>query len=137
MVKKRAIIAEMNVVPYIDVMLVLLVIFMITAPVLLQGVKVELPKTSAININRQNKLPIVISIDKNNKLYLNINDKPRNSIILRDLLLRLVAEHKRDPSRHILIQGDKNVSYGDVVKTMAVLQKQGINNIGLITDAAK
>lgn len=137
MVKKKPIISEMNVVPYIDVMLVLLIIFMVTTPVLLQGVKVDLPKTSAVAVKKQNKLPLIVTIDKDNNLYLNTSENPNKSIPARELVLRLAAEHKRDSQRLILMRGDNRVSYGSVVKSMALLQKQGITNIGLITDASK
>lgn len=133
---RRQIIAEMNVVPYIDVMLVLLIIFMATAPVLLQGVKVELPKTIAAPVT-SNKLPLIVTIDKKNQVYLNTNDKPNESISLHYLLVKLAAELQRDKRQQVLVKGDINANYGQVIAIMAVLQRSGISNIGLITDNDK
>lgn len=129
--------AEINVVPYIDVMLVLLVIFMITTPLLTQGVKIQLPQASAKAINIKKQTPIVVSVDKAGHYYLNINNKPDNPIAPNTLSTRIAAQvifDKREHSyRPILIKGDKDVDYGKVVQAMVLLQHAGVKNIGLMT----
>lgn len=128
--------AEMNVVPYVDVMLVLLVIFMTTAPLLLQGVEVDLPEATAKVIPQKAEPPMVVSIDKNGNYYLNIADQPKRPLESNTLLIRVAAELKRSPKRALLVKGDKNVDYGKVVQAMALLQQAGASSVGLMTDQA-
>lgn len=126
--------SEMNVVPYVDVMLVLLVIFMTTAPLLLQGVEVDLPSAKAKVITQKPEPPMIVSIDKSGNYYLNIADKPKSSITPKSLVIRVAAELARDPKRSLLVKGDKDVDYGSVVQAMALLQQAGAPSVGLMTD---
>lgn len=133
-IRQTKMISEMNVVPYIDVMLVLLVIFMITAPLITYGVKVDLPRIeNAKEINSsQDKSPIIITIKENGLLYMVENNKEKE-MKLSEVVLRLKAHKNIDPERKAFIRGDSAVSYGVVVKIMGVLQSNGIEKVGLIT----
>jgi len=130
--KRNKQLAEINVVPYIDVMLVLLVIFMITAPLLSQGVDVNLPEARAKMLN-QNKEPIVVSIDKGGNYYFNLAANPTAIIAENDLEKRITSELKQDPKRQVLVKGDREVDYGKVVQAMVLLQRSGAASIGLVT----
>lgn len=127
-------VAEINVVPYIDVMLVLLIIFMITAPLLQQGVAVDLPKASAQSLPHQEKPPVIVSVDQSGAFYLNVADNPAAPIDPRALRLQVAAELTRDPKRVILVKGDQSVSYGQVVGAMVMLQQAGAPHVGLLTE---
>ncbi len=134
--KKRAnnhVTAEINIVPYIDLMLVLLVIFMVTAPLLQQGVSVDLPQASAEALPPQDLEPIIVSVDKMGNYYLNIADNPTHTIDDNALTLRIAAELKRNPHRKVLVKGDQVVNYGKVVSAMVLVQRAGANGVGLIT----
>ena len=134
--KRRRQIAEINVVPYIDVMLVLLVIFMITAPLLFQGVEVNLPKATAKPMEKKPQEPIVLSVDRHGNYYLNIASHPTQTIAATEVF-KLVQEKLKlliDADRQILIKGDKNISYEKIIAAMTLLQKAGARSIGLITD---
>jgi biopolymer transport protein TolR len=134
---KRRAIAEINVVPFIDVMLVLLVIFVITAPLLTQGVKVELPKTDAKAIAEQNKEPIIVTVDEKGQFYLNLAEKPHEAITARTLdhLVRdELSRNNAQSERPVLVRGDKRVDYGKVVEAMVLLQQAGAKSVGLITE---
>ena len=130
--------AEINVVPYIDVMLVLLIIFMVTTPLLSQGVQVNLPKAKAQSITLKKQEPIIVSVDSKGHLYLNITKHPSQAIAPTTLALRVAAEMKiakhSGQSRLVLVKGDKNVDYGTVVQAMTLLQQAGVDNVGLMTD---
>lgn len=135
--KKRPM-AEINVVPYIDVMLVLLVIFMITTPLLTQGVKVNLPQAKANSLSDKSQVPLVVSVDKEGKYYLNIATKPNKPMTAR-AIVNLVAAHlqlanEAGANRQVMIRGDADVDYGKVVYAMALLQQAGVKNVGLITE---
>jgi len=132
---RRRLMGEINVVPYIDVMLVLLIIFMITAPLLTQGIKVELPKANAEAISSQaNQPPLVLSIDAQGQLYLNLGANPRQPIDDQTALVRATAALRRAPERAVLVNGDKAVSYGRVVQAMVILQQAGARKVGFQTD---
>lgn len=135
---RRRPIAEINVVPYIDVMLVLLIIFMVTTPLLSQGVQVNLPKTQSKAIVTDNQEPIIISVNAKGQLYLNISDKPDMPMPAQQLALRVAAEinmaKQHQQTRLVLVKGDKDANYGNVVQAMALLQRAGVNNVGLMTD---
>jgi biopolymer transport protein TolR len=132
---KRRLMGEINVVPYIDVMLVLLIIFMITAPLLTQGIKVELPKAAAEPLNvRANEPPLVLSIDAHGLLYLNVGATPRQAISDQTALVRATAALRRAPERAVLVNGDQSVSYGRVVQAMVLLQQAGARKVGFQTD---
>lgn len=136
--RRRSVMAEINVVPYIDVMLVLLVIFMITTPLLTQGVKINLPKASAKAITVKKQEPIVVSVDAQGRYYLNIDGHPNQPIAPNTLATRIAAQVVLDKEQHvnrpILIKGDKSVDYGKVVQAMVLLQKSGVQHVGLMTD---
>lgn len=128
--------SDINVVPFIDVMLVLLVIFMITAPLLTQGVKVDLPKTAAKAITDQQKEPLIVTVDSAGNYYLNLADKPNQPITARTLshlVTNQLASQKEGEQRPVLVRGDKNVNYGKVMEAMALLQQAGAKSVGLIT----
>jgi biopolymer transport protein TolR len=130
----RRLMGEINVVPYIDVMLVLLIIFMITAPLLTQGVKVELPKAGAEPLEAQNLQPLVLSVDRQGRLYLNIGDRPAAPLDEETLTARATAALRRNPERQVLIKADSAVAYGRVVQAMVILQRAGARKVGFITE---
>ncbi len=129
--------SEINVVPYIDVMLVLLIIFMITAPLLTQGITVELPNAAADPLDpellRDNE-PLVLSIDREGLLYLNIGDDEESPIDERTVLARTAAVLRRNAETPVLVNADQAVAYGRVVTGMVLLQQAGAKRIGFLTD---
>ncbi|HMU87571.1 MAG TPA: protein TolR [Agitococcus sp.] len=131
---KRHLLAEMNVVPYIDVMLVLLVIFMITAPMLTQGVKVELPKVASETIQVNSEEPVVVSIKADGSYWLKQGKDDNQSMALDELTSHLLTAQQQQPNLQVLINGDTQVPYGEVVKLMAALQKAQIIRVGLLTE---
>lgn len=129
--------SDINVVPFIDVMLVLLVIFMITAPLLTQGVKVDLPKTASKALTEQQKEPLIVTVDASGNFYLNLADKPSQPITARTLSSLVTTQltgQQTGEQRPVLVRGDKNVNYGKVVEAMVLLQQAGAKSVGLITD---
>jgi biopolymer transport protein TolR len=136
--QKRKLMAEINVVPYIDVMLVLLIIFMVTAPLLTQGVKVDLPKSGAEPIEAEpNHPPLVISIDAAGNLYINRGgdegdeEKPVGA---KDIVARTAAVLRNRPDTPVLVKADRVVPYGNVVGAMVLLQQAGADSVGFVTD---
>ena len=133
-------ISEINVVPYIDVMLVLLVIFMITAPMLTQGVTVDLPKMASASLKSADREPIIVSVNQQGDYFLNINAVPESPIDPEALILRVAAElalaKENNESLHVLVKGDQTVPYGKVVIAMGLLKKAGAEQVGLVTDSA-
>ncbi len=129
--KKRM--SEINVVPYIDVMLVLLVIFMITTPLLTQGISVELPQTDSTPIEQKDEEPIIVSVDKAGRYYLNLGDDSDNAIETRKLMTRIKAVLKHRQDNTVYVKGDKNANYGKVVVLMAELKQAGVEHVGLVT----
>jgi biopolymer transport protein TolR len=137
--KKRRPMAEINVVPYIDVMLVLLVIFMITAPLLNLGVEVDLPKADAEPLDsQQNEEPMVVTVLKNGDLYLNAGgeaDGASSGLIDPETLVATVAAIvRRNPEIQVLVGGDQAVGYGHIYDAMVLLQKAGVAKVGLMSD---
>lgn len=130
---KRRSIAEINVVPYVDVMLVLLVIFMVTAPLITQGVKVDLPTASAKPLPQEDEPPVVVTIDAGGSIYLSISANSHNAISADALLAEVGAAIVRNPKRQIVVRGDKQVNYDYVVQVMSLLQKAGVASVGLET----
>src|SRR5829696_8446610 len=128
-------IADINVVPFIDVMLVLLVIFMITTPLLTQGVKVNLPQTQAKSMPDQNKEPLIVTVDSKGNFYFNLADKPSQPITPRILshLVTTQLSTSLNEERPVLVRGDKDANYGKVMEAMVLLQKAGAKSVGLIT----
>jgi biopolymer transport protein TolR len=129
--------AEINVVPYIDVMLVLLVIFMMTAPLLNQGVVVSLPEVDSDPLPQNTPEPVVVTINSNGDYFLNMGEKQKQSIDADNLVNRVAAVLKFQPNTPVLIRGDKEVAYGKVVVAMALLKKSGVESVGLMTDPLK
>jgi biopolymer transport protein TolR len=125
--------SEINVVPYIDVMLVLLVIFMITAPLLTQGVKVELVEADAKPIEEDAKRPLVVSVEADGTWSITYDDDRVQRVDQEDLLLKSSAIIKNNPGIPVLIKGDKAVVYDRVVRAMVILQQAGAPSVGLIT----
>ncbi|PWK54220.1 protein TolR [Pleionea mediterranea] len=132
---RRKPVAEINVVPYIDVMLVLLVIFMITAPLITAGVNVDLPQADADPISANDDPPLIASIDASGNYYLSLGVNPDQALEPEELVA-LVAKHREtNPKAMIYINADKAVSHGSVVLLMSLLQKQaGVANVGIMTD---
>jgi len=128
-------VSEINVVPYIDVMLVLLVIFMITAPLLTQGVKVELPKVASETIDSQQKEPLVATVDASGNFYLNVGEDPDQPVDADTLVQRVAAVLRHQPGTPVLVRGDSQAQYGTVVTVMALLQKAGAPSVGLVTES--
>jgi biopolymer transport protein TolR len=132
-------IADINVVPYIDVMLVLLVIFMITAPMLSQGVTVELPKAASQNLNPADREPVIVSVDREGQFYLNISDTPESPIAPQALAVRVAAElqlaSQMNQKLNVLVKGDQGVEYGKVISAMSLLKQAGAEQVGLLTDS--
>jgi biopolymer transport protein TolR len=137
--KRRRPMSEINVVPYIDVMLVLLVIFMITAPLLNLGVEVELPEADAEPLDaQQSEEPLVLTVLRNGDLYLNAGgdlDGTSSGLIDADTLVATVAAIvRRNPEIQVLVGGDQSVGYGEVYNAMVLLQKAGVHKVGLMSD---
>ena len=127
--------AEINVVPYIDVMLVLLVIFMITAPLLTQGINVNLPHAAGKKIPTK-KRSLIVSVNQRGQYFLNTSTTPNKPMSTQTLLSNISAQlHQKKSSQPMLVsvKGDKNVSYGKVVTAMSILQQAGATDIGLVT----
>lgn len=133
--ERRRPVAEMNVVPYIDVMLVLLVIFMVTAPMLTQGIHVELPKAVTDNLTLKNRDPLVISIKEDGSYWLKQGNGKDQRIGREEITAAVHKALEKTPEAPVLVNGDHRVSYGIVVTLMARLQQAGVPNVGLLTQA--
>lgn len=132
--QRRKLNAEINVVPYIDVMLVLLVIFMVTAPLLMQGVEVELPQAAAKPVVKADEEPLIVSIKPDGSLYLNVGGN-QQAIVEDELFKKVAIIMRRNTEKPVVVWGDKRVPYGRVVEVMAGLQGAGVPNVGLATEA--
>lgn len=135
--RHRRLMGEINVVPYIDVMLVLMVVFMVTAPLLMQGVKVELPKASAEPLpvsNREDQQPLVISIDRDARVFASLAADPEAPLEDAALLATARESLLAAPERDVLIKADTTVPYGRVIGAMVLLQQAGATKIGFLTD---
>jgi len=134
--KKKRPMSEINVVPYIDVMLVLLVIFMITAPMMTQGVKVELPKTTADPVSNQNEDEhLIISVDKKGQYFIERGNNQPNSASSEDITDYVTKVLNQSPGTQVFVRGDRLVAYGVVVELMTLLQSAGAGSVGLVTEA--
>lgn len=132
--KRRRPIAEINVVPYIDVMLVLLVIFMITAPLLNLGVEIELPKTNAEPLETETDDSVVmVTVTSSGDLYLN-TDGRGELIDEQSLVQKMEAFVRRNPQLEVLVGGDTNANYGRVLQAMVLLERAGVEKVGLMSD---
>lgn len=134
MAKKRRAVAEINVVPYIDVMLVLLIIFMITAPIVQQGIEVELPKVAANSLPPEQQEPIILTVSKTGDYYLNVGDNLKKPVSDEIVMQRVALILKQKPQIPVLVRGDKDVAYGSVTTAMVLLQSAGVEKVGLMTD---
>jgi biopolymer transport protein TolR len=133
--KRRKPMSEINVVPYIDVMLVLLVIFMITAPLITAGVDVQLPQADAEPMSTDQEPPLVASIDRSGNYYLSVGDSRDQSLTEDQLIALVTAQQEQQPKLEIVVNADKDVPYGRVVRLMVLLQKHaGLESVGLMTD---
>ncbi len=130
---KRKQMAEINVVPYIDVMLVLLIIFMITAPLLQLGVEIELPEADAAPMEQQSDEPVVVNVMANGDFYLSL-DGVVELIDSETLITKVSAFVRNNPNISVLIGGDQSVPYGRVYEAMVSLQKAGVPKVGLMSD---
>ena len=133
--RSRRAVAEINVVPYIDVMLVLLVIFMATAPLLMQGVEVDLPKADSSPVSDSDAEPLIVSIDAQAKLYLNLGASDDQALSMETVKQRVATVLKRNPEKTVMVWGDAAVPYGEVVVLMSELQEAGAPSVGLVTEA--
>jgi biopolymer transport protein TolR len=139
MKSKHRLMAEINVVPYIDVMLVLLIIFMITAPLLTEGISVDLPKAAAEALDPElmkDNEPVVLSVDRDGSFYLNIGDNVESPIDDAAVVERVSAVIRRNPQTPVLVKGDQAVPYGRIVIGAALMQQAGAEKIGFLTDPA-
>lgn len=133
--KRRKPMAEINVVPYIDVMLVLLVIFMVTAPLITAGIDVELPVADADPRPTNEEPPLVASVDRNGNYYLSVGDSRDQSLTEDELIALVQAQQEQTPNLEIVVNGDKDVPYGRVIRLMVLLQQEtGMETVGLMTD---
>ena len=130
----RRLMNQINVVPYIDVMLVLLVIFMITAPLLTEGVKVELPQADARPMDEEAKRPLVVSVDRTGAYFITYDDDRTQEVDRQTLLDKAAAIVRLNPDIPVLVKGDRDVSYGQVMGAMVLLQQAGAPRVGLVTE---
>jgi len=130
---KRKLVAEINVVPYIDVTLVLLVIFMITAPLLMQGVKVELPDANSAPLDKEEQEPLIVSIKADGSYWIDVGGKNTSESLsfIKDRVAKVLRQRSQTP---ILVCGDTRVDYGTVVDLMSELQLAGAPSVGLVTE---
>ncbi|MCB1902650.1 MAG: protein TolR [Gammaproteobacteria bacterium] len=126
--------SEINVVPYIDVMLVLLIIFMITAPLLTQGVNVDLPQADSAPLPTEADEPVVVSVNLEGNFFIDVGEGKNEPLDAETLVARITAVIKYKPKTPILVRGDRNVNYGRVVEAMVLIQAAGVPNVGLITE---
>ena len=130
--RQRKLMGEINVVPYIDVMLVLLIIFMVTAPLLSQGIKVDLPRAAAEPIEPDNLEPLILGVDPGGQFFLNLGDD--KTPLTNERVLEIAgAALSREPERPVLVKADKAVEYGRVVEGMVLLQQAGARKVGFVT----
>ena len=134
MSKKRRAVSEINVVPYIDVMLVLLIIFMITAPIVQQGVEIELPQLAANTLPPEQQEPIILTVSKTGDYYLNIGDNLKKPVSDDVVTQRIALVLKQKPQTPVLVRGDKDADYGSVTTAMVLLQSAGVEKVGLMTE---
>ena len=130
----RKLVADINVVPYIDVMLVLLVVFMITAPMMTQGINVDLPKTNSAPLDSKDQEPVIVSIKKDGSYFINVGGDTQKSASLDTVKGHALRIHRNKPETLFLLEGDAEVAYGMVVALMSALQGAGIQKIGLVTE---
>lgn len=133
-VKSRRAMAEINVVPYIDVMLVLLIIFMVTAPLLMQGVQVDLPQAPSAPIDDKDLEPIIVSVKPDGTYYLNLGGNEEASKPLKEITDTVSKVLRQKPETPVLVWGDRSIEYGVIVSLMTDLQSAGAPSVGLVTE---
>ncbi|MCW8919750.1 MAG: protein TolR [Gammaproteobacteria bacterium] len=133
--KKQRLMGEINVVPYIDVMLVLLVIFMITAPMLSQGVKVELPQADSTPIPQEEREPLVVTVNGAGEYFMSLGGPANVPLAAAAVPARLQAVLAAQPGLPVYVKGDRLVAYGKVVELMALIQGAGVATVGLMTES--
>jgi biopolymer transport protein TolR len=131
---KRRLVAEINVVPYIDVMLVLLIVFMVTAPMLMQGVKVELPQAPSAPLDNQEQEPLIVSVKVDGSYYLDLGNGKNIQEALPSIIEKVTKVLRQQPKTPVLVWGDARVDYGEVVTLMSELQNAGAPSVGLVTE---
>lgn len=131
---KRRQMADINVVPYIDVMLVLLVIFMVTAPLLKQGVEVDLPQASNEPVPPSQEEPIVVTVDQQGRLYINLGDDPKSPVEIELIQAQVAKVLRNKPKTPVMVAGDHGIDYGRVIEVMTLLQAAGAPKVGLLTE---
>lgn len=130
---KRKRMSEINVVPYIDVMLVLLIIFMVTAPLLSEGVEVNLPESGARTLEESQEEPLVVSVNREGDYFLNLGEQTDKPLEAGALVQRVRAVLRQRSDKTVYIKGDQDARYGQVVAVMATLQEAGVRDLGLVT----
>ncbi len=129
--KEYGTMSEINVTPFVDVMLVLLIIFMVTAPMMQQGVDVDLPKTKAAPI-KVGEERLIVTVTKTQNVYIN-----KTAFSLKELQQKLTKIREANPTREVFLRADKNVPYGFVVQVMAAIKEAGIAKLGMVTDVSE
>jgi biopolymer transport protein TolR len=134
--QKKGLVSDINVVPYIDVMLVLLVIFMVTAPMLTSGVTIELPEASAEPMNIEtNEEPLIVSVRANGELFINVGGEETSPVtlgVVKDRVMKVLAAR---PQTQVQLRGDTRLDYGTLMQVMSALQDAGVVSIGLVAEA--
>ncbi|MEE4379158.1 MAG: protein TolR [Candidatus Competibacteraceae bacterium] len=128
-------ISEMNMVPYIDVMLGLLVIFMITVPLLQQGVEVDLPQAASEMMPTEERQPLILTINSEGAYFLNLSADPRQALESEEIMVEAQVALQNDPQLPVLVRADKSVDYGAVIGAMVLLQRAGAAKVGLLTES--
>jgi len=134
--KRRKLKAEINVVPYIDVMLVLLIIFMVTAPLLNPNVEIQLPKSKAKAL-QEDKEPILVQVDQTGALFLTLGKTPREPVTPDSLVQKVTAFVRQNPQLPVLIGGDERADYGKIYQAMVLLQQAGVPKVGLMSQSVQ
>ncbi len=127
--------SEINVVPYIDVMLVLLVIFIITAPLLSQGIQVDLPKVTSAPIESSRQEPVIVTVDAEGNFYINYGENQTRPASPQTIFNRVQALLRHQPGVPFYVRGDAEVPYARVVELMSLLQRAGVSGVGLMTES--
>ena len=133
---RRKLMSDINVVPYIDVMLVLLVVFMVTAPMMTQAIKVDLPDANTAPLSLREEEPLVVSVRRDGRYHIDVGGRPEQAVALADVVQRVGAVKRQRPDTLVLVEGDEAVPYGQVVRLMAALQQAGVADVGLVTEPA-
>ena len=131
---RKRVMAEINVVPYIDVTLVLLIIFMITAPLVTQSVQVELPQAPSQVVDSSDNEPVNVTVDREGKIYVDIGENPEQPVDEATLVTRVSAIMKYKPETQVYVGGDNGADYGNVVRALTALTSAGVKSVGLRTD---